>query len=106
MSDAVVDPDEIIKLWRDKDFEGSYTGIKTFQTLLKLNKNIDISERKLYQILKNDPIFLMKEAIAKAKELTKKLKTTIRVESNRRYQEKAKTTNQKGFWNTIREIKG
>lgn len=51
--------ENIIKLWRDKNFEGSYTGIKTFQTLLKINKNIDISEKKLYQILKNDPIFIM-----------------------------------------------
>ncbi len=59
MTDAGLDSEEIIKLWRDKDFEGSYTGIKTFQTLLKLNKNIDISEKKLYKILKNDPIFLM-----------------------------------------------
>lgn len=59
MTDNVLSTEEIIKLWRDKDFEGSYAGIKTFQTLLKLNKNIDISERKLYEILKNDPIFLM-----------------------------------------------
>jgi len=57
--DTTVDKEKIIQLWRDPDFEGSYTGIKTFQTLLKLNKDIDISERKLYEILKNDPIFVM-----------------------------------------------
>lgn len=57
--DTMVDKEKIIQLWRDPDFEGSYTGIKTFQTLLKLNKDIDISERKLYEILKNDPIFVM-----------------------------------------------
>lgn len=51
--------EEILKLWRDADFEGSYTGVKTFQILLKLNKNIDVSEGKLYQILKNDPLFVM-----------------------------------------------
>lgn len=51
--------EEILRLWRDSDFEGSYTGVKTFQILLKLNKNIDISEHKLYDILKNDPLFVM-----------------------------------------------
>jgi hypothetical protein len=58
-TDTKVDKDKIIQLWRDPDFEGSYTGIKTFQTLLKLNKDIDISEKKLYEILKNDSIFVM-----------------------------------------------
>jgi len=56
---AQVSDEEIVNLWRDKNFEGSYSGIKTFQLLLKLNKNIDLSERKLYEILKEDPIFLM-----------------------------------------------
>jgi len=49
----------VLKLWRDLNLEGSFTGVKTFQTLLRLNKNIDISERKLYQNLKNDPLFVM-----------------------------------------------
>jgi len=54
-----MDSAEIVKLWRDKNFEGSYTGVKTFQTLLKLNKDVDVSEKQLYNVLKNDPIFVM-----------------------------------------------
>jgi len=53
------DKEQILKLWRDPNFQGSFSGIKTFQTLLKLNENIDISERKLYEILKGDPLFVM-----------------------------------------------
>lgn len=51
--------EEILQLWRDVTFEGSFTGVKTFQILLKLNKDIDISEGQLYKILKNDPLFVM-----------------------------------------------
>lgn len=54
-----VDKERILKLWRDPNFQGSYTGIKTFQTLLKLNENIDISQKQLYEILKGDQLFVM-----------------------------------------------
>lgn len=50
---------EILKLWRSPTFEGSYSGIKTFQIFLHLNLNEDISENRLYKILKDDPIFLI-----------------------------------------------
>jgi hypothetical protein len=51
--------EKILKLWRDPSFSGSYRGIKTFQLLLKTDFNIDISESKLYKIIKKDPIFLI-----------------------------------------------
>lgn len=51
--------EDILRLWRDVNFEGSFAGVKTFQVLLKLNKNIDVSERKLYEILQHDPLFVM-----------------------------------------------
>lgn len=50
---------KILELWRDPKFIGSYRGIKTFQMLLKTDKDIDISENKLYKIMKNDPIYVM-----------------------------------------------
>ena len=50
---------KILELWRDPNFSGSYRGIKTFQTLLKTDLNIDISENDLYKIIKNDPIFII-----------------------------------------------
>jgi hypothetical protein len=50
---------KILQLWRDPTFAGSYRGIKTFQILLKTDLNIDISEKRLYKIIKKDPIFLI-----------------------------------------------
>ncbi len=50
---------KVLELWRDPKFSGSYRGIKTFQLLLKTDKNIDISERELFKIMKNDPIYVM-----------------------------------------------
>lgn len=50
---------KIIDLWRDPSFSGSYRGIKTFQTFLKTDRNIEVSEKKLYKIMMNDPIYVM-----------------------------------------------
>jgi len=50
---------EILKLWKDPNWFGSYRGIKTFQYLLKTDKNIDISEKKLYNILRNEHLYLI-----------------------------------------------
>jgi len=54
-----INESEILSYWHDLKFPGSYTGVKTFQTLLKTDLNINISEKKLYDILKNDSIFLI-----------------------------------------------
>ena len=58
MSTNVTDQ-KILELWRDPNFSGSYRGIKTFQLLLKTDLNIDISENRLYKVIKNDPIFII-----------------------------------------------
>lgn len=50
---------EILRLWRDINFSGSYRGVKTFQILLKTDLNIDIPESRLYKVLKQDHIFLI-----------------------------------------------
>lgn len=49
---------EILKLWKDPSFEGSYTGVNTFQLLLKTNFNEDISKKRLYDIFKKEPLYL------------------------------------------------
>ena len=49
----------ILELWRSPKFSASYRGIRTFKRVLFTDLNIDISETKLYSILKNDPIYLM-----------------------------------------------
>lgn len=51
--------EEILKLWRDINFSGSYRGVKTFQILLKTDFNIDISEKRLINALKQDSVYLM-----------------------------------------------
>jgi len=54
-----VSDEEILKLWRDPTFAGSYRGVKTFQTLLKTDLNIDVSEKRILDVLKTDALFLI-----------------------------------------------
>jgi len=54
-----VKSETILKLWHDKNWIGSFRGIKTFQSLLKTDKNISVSEKQLYKILKNDKLYLL-----------------------------------------------
>ena len=61
---------EILKFWRSPLFTGSYSGIKTFQRCLKLEKDIEVSERRLYSVLKTDPIFIIHQK--KHKELDRR----------------------------------
>lgn len=55
----MVSDEELLQLWRDPNFSGSYRGIKTFQIFLKTDKNIDVSQEHLYKVVKRDPIFLI-----------------------------------------------
>lgn len=54
-----VSDEKLLQLWRSPSFNGSYRGIKTFQLLLKTDLNIDVSQERLYQLLKTDTIFLI-----------------------------------------------
>ena len=49
----------LLELWRDPYFEGSFRGITAFQTLLKTNLNIDVSQKKLLHLFKTDRLYLM-----------------------------------------------
>ena len=49
----------ILQLWRSPQFSGSYRGIKTFKRILKTDLDIDISESRLYNILKKDAVYLI-----------------------------------------------
>ena len=42
----------ILELWRSPQFSASYRGIRTFKRVLFTDLNIDISEKRLYNILK------------------------------------------------------
>lgn len=59
MSENTISDQKILDLWRDINFKGSYRGVKTFQILLKTDLNIDVSEQRLYKVLKSDPVFLI-----------------------------------------------
>lgn len=54
-----VSDEELLKLWKDPLFEGSFRGVKTFQVLLKTNLNIDVSEERLYKVLKSESLYLI-----------------------------------------------
>lgn len=50
---------ELLSLWKNINFAGSFRGAKTFQTLLKTDLDIDVSEKRILKVLKTDPIFLI-----------------------------------------------
>jgi hypothetical protein len=50
---------KIIELWKNPNFSGSYRGIKTFQVLLKTDLDIDVSEKRLFEVLKKEPNYII-----------------------------------------------
>ena len=54
-----VSDEYLLELWRSPQFFGSYSGVKTFQSCLKLEKNITVSQERLYKILKKDSLFII-----------------------------------------------
>jgi hypothetical protein len=58
MTDTISDL-KLLQLWRDPSFTGSYLGIKSFKILLKTDLGIDVSENRLFKVLKKDPIYLI-----------------------------------------------
>ena len=49
----------ILELWRSPQFSASYRGIRLFKRILKTDLDIDISESRLYNILRKDPVYLI-----------------------------------------------
>ena len=64
-TNSEVTDQKILELWRSPLFSASYRGIRTFKRMLKLDLNIDISEARLYAILKNDPVYLIHQKPAR-----------------------------------------
>lgn len=58
MGDQISD-EEILRLWRDPAFEGSYLGVEKFKVFLKTNLDITVSDKRLYKVLNNDTIYLL-----------------------------------------------
>ena len=51
--------EEIIELWKDPSFTGSFSGVANFARALELEKNVTISRRRLFEILRKDEDFLL-----------------------------------------------
>lgn len=49
----------LLELWKDPHFEGSFRGVLAFQTLLKSNFNIDVSQHRLLTLFKSEPLYLI-----------------------------------------------
>jgi hypothetical protein len=49
----------ILEIWKDSSFNGSYRGISAFKLLLKTDLGLDIEEKRLYKVLKQEPVYLM-----------------------------------------------
>lgn len=61
----MISDEEIIKLWRDPQFSGSYRGARTFQVLLKTDLNIDVPLSRIYRLFNNDQIYLIHQKSVK-----------------------------------------
>ena len=51
--------EELIELWKDPKFSGCYSGVANFQSALEFEKQIKVSKKKLFQVLRRDPDFSM-----------------------------------------------
>lgn len=49
---------QILALYRNPKFSGSFAGVKTFQDALWVEKNENIPQKRLYGILKNYPLYI------------------------------------------------
>lgn len=61
----MISDEELLNLWRDPSFDGSYRGVRTFQVLLKTNLDIDVPLERLYNILNKDQIYLIHKTPSK-----------------------------------------
>lgn len=50
--------EDIIKLFRNPEFKGSFSGMKNFQIFLKTDLNENVSLQRLYNVIKNYPDYI------------------------------------------------
>lgn len=53
--------DELLQLWQNETFAGSFSGARTFRMFLKTDKNIDVPISKIYSLLKQLPLYVMNQ---------------------------------------------
>ena len=59
MSENEISDKKLLELWSDPHYEASFRGISAFQTILKTNFNIDVSQRRLLKLFKSEPLYLI-----------------------------------------------
>lgn len=52
---------EILDLYQNVDFHGSFSGARNFQMFLKMDKNEDVPLKKIYCLLKQLPLYIMNQ---------------------------------------------
>ena len=52
---------ELIQLYQDVEFPGSFSGARNFQMFLKTDKNVDVPLSKIYSLLKQIPLYIMNQ---------------------------------------------
>jgi hypothetical protein len=55
--------EQILNLYKDTVFPGSWSGARTFQMFLKLNKNEYVTLHRIYKILKQIPQYYISAKI-------------------------------------------
>lgn len=55
---TMLSDEKILELYKDINFPGSFSGVKVFQQFLKTDLNESIPEKRLYSLLKKDPLYV------------------------------------------------
>jgi len=58
MASSNISDEEILRLWKSPQFEGSFFGAKKFTLFLKTNLNLDVPESRVLRVISQDPIFI------------------------------------------------
>jgi len=51
--------EDLLRLYQDKNFEGSYSGVRNFQLFLKIKLNEYVPEKRLLDVLKTLPLYIV-----------------------------------------------
>ena len=53
--------DQLLEKYRDINFAGAFSGARTFQIFLKTELNEDVSLKRIYQLLKEQPFYIISQ---------------------------------------------
>ena len=83
MTTKKLSDEEILKLWKDPEFSGSFLGLRGFKLLLKTDLGYDVPENRLRQVLNREPIFLIHQRRPKKLERRKFFLSAIGMHQSR-----------------------